>query len=191
MINYTTSKTDLDLAGIRELQKKNLAPNLEASEISIQGFLTVSHSAEDLKKMHTYEHNIIAKHDDKVIGYLLAMTKKSKGDIPILIPMFQTFDEITFKGKLVSGYNYIVVGQVCIQKDFRGQGILDNCYQAYKDYFSDKYDFAITEIATSNQRSINAHKRIGFAEIHRCTDSNNIEWTIVVWDWHPLSELAV
>ncbi len=34
-----------------------------------------------------------------------------------------------------------------------------------------------------NIRSINAHKRIGFIEIYRYSDTNNTEWSIVIWDW--------
>lgn len=183
MIVHTTSRTDKDLLGIRDLQKSNLAQNLSASEISAQGFVTVVHTLEDLRKLSDHEEQLIIKDDEKVIGYLLAMTKKSKSDIPILIPFFNLFDEIIYKSKLISAYNYIVVGQVCIDKDYRGIGLLDKSYAAYKENFKKRYDFAITEIAVNNARSINAHKRIGFAELHRYTDANNIQWSVVLWDW--------
>ena len=183
MITYTTSKTDKELSEILDLQKDNLPQSLTESEIKTQGFVTVYHTLKDLKNLNEYEQHLIIKDGDKIVGYLLAMTKNSKHDISILIPMFEIFDKIHYKKKLISQYNYMVVGQVCIDKDYRGQGLLDNSYAAYKNYFKEKYDFAITEIATTNTRSINAHKRIGFFEIHRYTDTKNIEWSIVIWDW--------
>ena len=183
MITYTTSKTDKELSEILDLQKKNLPKNLTESEIKSQGFVTVSHTFEDLKKLNTYEQHVIIKDENKVVGYLLAMTKNSKHDIPILVPMFEIFDKIHFKEKLISEYNYIVVGQVCIDKNYRGQGLLDNCYAAYKNHFKEKYDFAVTEIAVTNERSINAHNRVGFFEIHRYKDAENTEWSIVIWYW--------
>lgn len=183
MIHYTISKTKNDLTDIIELQKKNLVQNLTSEEIEKFGFVTVSHSMEVLSKMSSYEQHIIARDKDLIVGYLLAMTKFSRNDIPILIPMFDTFDQISYKGKRVSKYNYLVVGQVCIHKDFRGIGLLDNCYKTYKNYFKNKYDFAITEIANTNKRSLNAHLRIGFKEIHRYIDSQHTEWSIVVLDW--------
>jgi RimJ/RimL family protein N-acetyltransferase len=137
----------------------------------------------NLQQMHRYEKNIIAKDGENIAGYLLAMTEHSKADIPVLVPMFEVFDEIVFKGKSVAEYKYIVVGQVCIGKAYRGQGLLDKCYAAYRDHFMSRYDFAITEIATSNQRSINAHKRIGFKEVHCYTDPQQTAWSIVIWDW--------
>jgi len=183
MITYTTSETDKELSEIIDLQKHNLPQSLTKSEIQSQGFVTVSHTLEDLKQLNSYEQHLIIKDEDKIVGYLLAMTKHSKHDIPILLPMFEIFDSIQHKGKLISEYKYIVVGQVCIQKNHRGQGLLDHSYAAYRSHFKDKYDFAITEIATSNTRSINAHKRIGFVEIYRYSDNKNTEWSIVIWDW--------
>ena len=98
----------------------------------------------------------------------------------MLKPMFEIFDNIHFNNQPVSAYKYIVVGQVCIDKAFRGQGILDNSYESYKETFRNKYDFAITEIAIRNTRSINAHKRIGFNQLHSYTTPDGEEWSIVV-----------
>ena len=181
---YTRSTTDKELSEMLALQKINLKENITENEMSSQGFLTVSHSLKDLKALNNYENHLIIKDEDKVIGYILAMTAYSRYDIPVLIPMFETFDKIHFKGRLISSYNYIVVGQVCIDKNYRGQGILYHAYEAYRKYFSEKYDFAITEISTRNTRSLNAHKKAGFKEIYTYTDSNHIEWSVVTWNWH-------
>ena len=183
MIIYKTSDSEKDLSGILKLQKENLPVNLNREEINSQGFVTVEHSYDQLKKMNDIEKHVIGKDRDNVIAYLLAMTKRSKSDIPVLVPMFETFDKVIYKNKPIAEYNYLVVGQVCVSKNYRGRGILDECYAAYKNHFKDKYDFAITEIDLANQRSLNAHKRIGFKEIHHYTTDDNKEWSIVLWDW--------
>lgn len=186
MITLSLATTDNELAAIIALQQQNLPQNLAQEEIAAQGFVTVSHSLQGLQKMNGYEKSLVIKDDDKVIGYLLAMTKNSKADIPILIPMFEVFDKILYHGKTIAEYNYLVVGQACIDKTYRGKGLLDEAYKAYKEHFNRKYDFAITEIALTNQRSINAHKRIGFSEIHKYIDAGNVEWSVVVWDWKDI-----
>jgi len=186
MIEYTVSKTDKDLLGIIALQKSNLPGNLSPEEMQSQGFVTVVHSFDVLKKMNTIEQSIVAKDNDKVLAYLLAMTEQSRKDIPILAPMFELFGKIILGGKPLAGYRYIVVGQVCVGRDYRGKGVLDECYTAYKTHLEDKYDFAVTEIATKNGRSINAHKRIGFREIHRYNAPDGEEWSVVVWDWNNI-----
>jgi GNAT superfamily N-acetyltransferase len=183
MISFSTSVSKDELQGILDLQAANLAINLNAEDIHSQGFVTVSHTYDQLKKLNDYERHIVAKQDDRVIGYLLAMTENSKSDIPVLVPMFDMFKKTFYKKKFIADYNYIVVGQVCIDKQFRGQGILDKCYAAYKDYYSPRYHFAITEIAITNTRSLNAHKRVGFKEIKSYTSGTQV-WDIVLWDWN-------
>ena len=183
MIIYTTGNSKNDLEGILDLQKRNLASSLTEGEIQNEGFVTVDHSYQQLEGLNAHEKHIIAKDNEKVIGYLLAMTKQSRLDIPVLIPMFELFDTISYNNKKISGYNYLVVGQVCIDKAYRGQGILDHCYETYRQHYSTKYDFAITEIATTNSRSLKAHKRIGFKEINIYISPDQTEWSVVLWDW--------
>ena len=183
IISYNAAETDKDLIGILLLQLNNLRARLTPEEAQEQGFLTVVHSLETLQKMNSIEPHIVAKQNDEVIAYLLAMTSASKYNLPILLPMFEAFEKISYEGKPVSSYNYVVVGQVCVAREFRGQGILDKCYEAYRNRLQPRYDFAITEIATLNARSISAHKRIGFQEIHRYNAPNSEQWSIVVWKW--------
>lgn len=183
MIIYTTSKTDDDLQQILELQQQNLAKNLSREQAIAQGFVTVSHRLKDLQKMNAIEQHVIAKEDDRVVAYLLAMTTDLKADIPVLVPMFDMFEQIEFRQQKIANYKYIVVGQVCVAAGYRGKGILDNCYALYKEKFKHHYDFAITEIAIRNQRSIRAHQRIGFETVHEYAAPDGEQWSIVVWKW--------
>jgi L-amino acid N-acyltransferase YncA len=183
VITYTKCNSQNDLEGILTLQKANLSRALSADEIQSQGFVTVDHTFDMLKSLNDLERHVIAKHNSKVVGYVLAMTKQSRFDIPVLIPMFDVFDLVSYKNKKISAYNYIIVGQVCVDKNYRGAGIFDNCYAAYRKFYDTAYEFAITEIAATNLRSLKAHKRIGFEEIYSYTASNKTEWIIVVWDW--------
>ncbi len=183
MISYTTSKTEQDLLQILALQKNNLQASLSSEQIASQGFVTVSHSLADLRNMNNIEPHIIARIDGQVVAYALAMTTLSKADIPVLAPMFDLFDSIIFRDRKISEQPYIVVGQVCVAAGYRGRGILDNCYMAYKKHFEGKYDFAITEISKRNPRSLNAHRRIGFEVVHEYQAPDGETWCIVLWNW--------
>jgi len=184
MITFTTAATQHDLEGVLQLQKRNLAGSLTESDAAKEGFVTVDHSYAQLKKMNDIAPHIIAKDNDRVIGYLLAMTSRSRNDIPVLVPMFREFESILYRGKPVGEWNYLVVGQVCIDKAYRGQGVLDRCYAAYRDLYRKKYDFAITEIATVNHRSRRAHQKTGFEEIHFYSSPGQTGWVVVLWDWN-------
>lgn len=184
MLLYTQSDTRSDLEGILSLQKANLAHGLSVEEMQSQGFVTVNHTFDLLKTLNDRERHVIVKHRDKVVGYVLAMTEQSRYDVPILVPMFDAFDNMHHNNKRVSDQNFIVVGQVCIDKSYRGQGLFDKCYATYRDLYGRKYDFAITEIASTNHRSLQAHKRVGFREIDSYVSPGGVHWVVVVWDWN-------
>lgn len=182
MVTLTQSKSSDDLQGIIALQRANLKALITVEEKEAQGFVFVQHSLEDLQKLDAIEGQVVALDVDKVVAYILVMTKDSKSEIPQLIPMFNQFDQVEYLDRKVSEYNYVAVGQVCIGKEYRGDGLFEKSYQYYRELFSEKYDFAITEISTSNLRSLRAHKRVGFEGVHTFHDGVE-EWNIVIWDW--------
>lgn len=183
MICYATAESDKDLEGILLLQKANLKKALPAQERKAQGFVTVEHNFDVLKKLNDRERHVIAKQNDVIVGYVLSMTKDARQDIPVLYPMFETFDKLLYGGKPISDYDYVVVGQVCVDKNHRGRGVCDACYQAYRRQHEGRYEFAITEIAATNLRSLNAHKRIGFVELASYIAPDETTWVVVIWDW--------
>jgi L-amino acid N-acyltransferase YncA len=185
LLSYQIAQSEEDFQGILEIQAENHLSTLSTLD---QGFVTVRHRTEDIRKMNSFAPHIIAKDGNKIAAYVLAMTVESKEDVPVLKPMFEQFDKLEFKSKKVSDYHYLVVGQVCVGKDYRGMGVFDLLYEKYKEIHGSQFDFVITEIATSNIRSLKAHERIGFQEIHRFTDPIPMEWSIVLWDWEWKSD---
>jgi hypothetical protein len=183
MLLYTTAQTEEALTSILALQEANLRPNISPETRKSQGFLIVKHDLATLRKMNAIEQSIIAKDGDRVAAYLLAMTVATKWDVPVLASMFDMFDQVEFEGKKISDYTYMVVGQVCVGDGYRGRGVFDHCYKAFRNQYSYRYDFAITEISRDNLRSINAHKRVGFETIHHYQAPDGEWWNIVVWNW--------
>ena len=183
MIEYTVAKTTQDLEQILALQKVNLPRNLVESEIESQGFVTVSHDFELLAKMNTKKQHIIAKFDKKVIGYALVMLEIFKDQIPVLVPMFEQIKSIMHEDKLMSEIDFFIMGQVCIAKDFRGQGIFMGLFEKMKTEMAGEYQMIVTEVATRNIRSIKAHAKVGFKTIKKYQADNGEEWAIIGWNW--------
>lgn len=181
MIQYTTASTKKDLQEILQLQLANLPKNLSAEEAKNQGFLTVHHSPELLQTMNIPYPHIIAKFDNQVIGYTLVMLQKFKDVIPVLKPMFQKINSLSFHNKPLSNTKYFVMGQVCVDKKFRGQGVFNGLYQQMRKDMAPFFDCIITEIATRNTRSMRAHEKIGF-EVISIYSTQEEEWAIVGWD---------
>jgi hypothetical protein len=183
MIEYTDVRTEEELRGIQRLLESNLAINVPDEVEDKEGFLTVAYSFEELQKMQDTEPGIIAKENNEVVAYILAMDPAYKSCYPVLKAFFDLFEKINFKGKPVSSWHYLVIGQACIDKRYRGKGVFRKIYAAYNSRFKDKYDFAISEIATRNKRSMNAHSRIGFIPVHEYTGPDGVQWTVVLLDW--------
>jgi len=69
MTTYGVAKSDKDLFEILALQKANLPANISFKEANSEGFVTVNHNFDLLKKMNSPFPHIIATSENKVIGY--------------------------------------------------------------------------------------------------------------------------
>jgi GNAT superfamily N-acetyltransferase len=171
-----------DLEKILALQKLYLKGVTSAEEEKDQGFLTVEHNLDLLKKMHDANPSIIVKDNGVLAGYALTMPSSCRNLVPVLFPMFESLDDITYRGKPVSTHDYYVMGQICVAKEYRGKGIFDLLYQGHKKFYEDKYDLLVTEVSFRNMRSYRAHERVGFSTIHEYQDETD-HWALMVWDW--------
>ena len=176
MVVYTVTKNVKDLSEILKLQKANLPDNLSEKTKKEQGFVTVHHHLEMLQKMHTIHPHTIALYNNKLIGYALSMSRKFSNDIPILAPMFSKI-----KASEKREENYLIMGQVCVARDFRGKGVFRGLYDHMKKIFSNVYDCIITEINSKNSRSMNAHLTLGFQELARY-DFEGETWIVLFID---------
>lgn len=170
---YKKTETAQELLEIQALQTENLPKQLNEETKLQQGFVTVQHSFEQLEAMHKIHPHCIAVDRGKVIGYALSMSASFRNDIAVLKPMFDRIDQSAY-----GTARYMVMGQVCIHKEYRGQGVFRKLYQTMQTNFQQEYDLIITEIDSSNQRSLNAHKAIGFEEVLRYPHGTQT-WVIV------------
>ncbi len=177
MIKYQLTNTNKELEEIIVLQQKNLPVNISTNEITEQGFVSAQHTLALLKKMHDAHPHVIAKENGKVVGYALCMLQEFRNEIPLLTPMFNQTD--TAINELNEPINYMVMGQVCIDKDYRKLGIFRALYNFMKENISKEYNAIITEVDVKNIRSVNAHKAIGF-EVLKEHISNNQNWELII-----------
>jgi len=74
----------------------------------------------------------------------------------------------------------IKTGQVCVDKDFRGRGLIGELYRKTRDLVGESYQFCVTEISTRNIKSMKAHQKMGF-EILGVYNDGLEDWNLVVW----------
>lgn len=116
------------------------------------------------------------KGNDRVVGYTLCMLKEFKMEIEVLKPMFREIEAC-----LNSGQRYVVMGQVCIDKVFRKQGIFRGLYEYMKQQLRSDFDMIITEVDFANTRSLEAHYAIGFA-LMQSYKSEGHDWALISLD---------
>lgn len=180
-ILYRRADTDEDLRAILNLQRKNLPRALSSAEKEKEGFVTVHHSFGILKSMNDRCPHTIAVHNPTLAGYALCMLREFKNDIPVLVPMFAEIDKALHRlGK--SDLRYLIMGQVCIDKAYRKQGIFRGLYHFMKQELSSDFDAVITEVDAENTRSSAAHKAVGF-ELLTTYPSQGKNWELMMWEW--------
>lgn len=172
-VTYHRASTTEELNQILKLQQDNLPQKLSISEKQKDGFVTVHHTFDILKQMNDACPHIIAKHNDEVIGYTLCMTKDFKTKISVLVPMFNEIELVVDKN-----VNYVVMGQVCVSKNHRKQGVFRGLYQFMSKSLKHDFNTIITEVDVENVRSRNAHKAVGFEHLKNYR-SNNQLWEII------------
>lgn len=180
-VQFTTVSNPEEVLQMLDLQAKNLAPVLSPDVMASQGFLTVRHEPDVLLRMNEAAPAIIAKDGDQVVAYAMVMPREFAAEVPILQPMFEMLNGLSWKGQpLRDNPRWFVMGQICVAVDYRGEGIFDRLYLKMKEVYYPHYDFTVTEVAERNTRSMRAHERVGFQTLHVYPDETTGEvWRVI------------
>jgi ribosomal protein S18 acetylase RimI-like enzyme len=182
MLVTTQVHTPDELEQIYELNQLNLKQNVSPAEREQEGFVSWLYSIDLLEEMHQLAPSVIVKDGDKVVGYALTTLPAARAFHPDLEEMFYNLEAVHYKERSLFNYQFYCMGQICVAKEYRGQGLVNSLYQKHKELYRTQYDFLLTEISTRNPRSQKAHEKVGFRTIHTHRDSMD-EWNVVVWDW--------
>jgi len=88
------------------------------------------------------------------------------------------FREInTIKNNVLKG-EYIVMGQICVARPYRRQGLFRKLYETMQSQLSSKFQIIITEVDSKNVRSLEAHYTIGF-ELLYSYQSDGHDWQLI------------
>jgi ribosomal protein S18 acetylase RimI-like enzyme len=178
----TIVRSKNELEQIHQLNKENLRSPGKKEEQKSEGFVSWLYSMELLEKMHAIAPSIIVRDENKIAGYALVALKEMEVFHADLQTMFSHILRLRYLDQPLSQFTFYCMGQICVDKNYRGMGIVNLLYQKHKEIYSSNYRLLVTEISTSNIRSQRAHEKIGFKIIYSYRD-NVDEWNVVVWDW--------
>ena len=179
---YGPAQSDAVLQQILDLQAENLREKLSADTQAAQGFLTFRYDLPLLRRMNDALPHVVAFQGSKLVGYALSTTSEICREEPLLRPLAERLDTLVLAGKPFRERRFYVMGQICVAKNFRGQGVFDGLYQTQQALNSSTFDCLVTEISLRNARSLAAHRRVGFRVVDEVEDPTG-RWAVVAWDW--------
>ena len=179
MLQIKLVSIDNEIPQIKSLQEKNLRQHLTNKEAAEQGFLTASYSLEYLKEMNAAFPSVIAKDGELVVGYAMITTHAVRDGHDLLKDLFNNIDRCRFEGRLLRDASYVVVGQLCVAKEYRGLNLVSKMYDFFADAVRDRYDYIATDVDCDNHRSLKAHAKAGFQVIDSLVYGGK-KWDIVI-----------
>ncbi|WP_116125572.1 GNAT family N-acetyltransferase [Lewinella sp. IMCC34183] len=190
-LKVTLANKDYQLKQILELQQANVLEHVDADTASSQGFVTATHDLPLLKKMTAAASSVVAQRDRKVLGYCLAMTRDFSRDVAVLTALIARQDNLKHRGKPLGESGYLIMGQLCVAKEARGQKLADRMYKYLRGCYHPRFPYCVTAIDERNTRSLHVHRRIGFEELDRFSSPDGRNWVLVIWNWRDgLEEYA-
>lgn len=184
MIELVLTDKPEDFEQIIALQKKNHISQVDQQLWETEGFVTLEFDIDKLEQIRGQYFHVVAKSGNKLAGYALVMLPASRGRFHFLEPMFATIEAAVFKGEPVKGKKYFVMGQICVDSDFRNKGVFRELYYKLREQMRQDFDFVVTEVSVKNSRSVSAHKQLGFRNINdQQTEITANDWEVIAWDW--------
>lgn len=182
MIRLDVASSTRHFEQILDLQRRYHSSALSPDAQDREGFVFAEHSVPLLRRMSAELPQAIAVGDDDVVvGYCLALSLSLRNELPSLAPMFDQFRRCAYHGRPLDSCRFFVGGQVCVDRAYRGRGLLARLYEQVRLSAPRTYELCVTEIAVRNQVSIRAHERMGFETIATYSDGREA-WVIVAWD---------
>lgn len=173
--------TITDIAGVLALQELYLVTNLSQQE-KASGFVTTRFTVAQLTEVITKQELFIAKDQNKIIAYIFAGSWDFFKQWPIFNHMSSLLPELNFLDFDITTANSFQYGPICIQKEYRGKGLIKPLFELMRTHLMHKYPLALTFINKTNIPSMKAHtKKLNWTIIGDFQFSNN-DYLILGYD---------
>lgn len=145
-----------DIEGVIALQDIYLVSNMTEEE-KVSGFVTTPFSVEQLQEIIRQEGLFIAKDNKKIIAYIFGASWQYFSQWPIFNYMTPLLPGLSFKNFNLTDTNTFQYGPICIDKKYRGTGLINPFFDFMRINMIKKFPVAITFINKTNIPSQKAH----------------------------------
>ena len=154
-----------DIEGVLDLQKLYLVSNLTEEEKK-SGFVTTPFTADLLTYVINNEGLFIAKDNGIIIAYVFAESWNFFSQYPIFEYMISLFPSLKFLNVEINTINSFQYGPICIDKKYRGQGLINLLFEFMRIHTVKRYQVGVTFINKTNIPSLKAH-------------TEKLNWTVI------------
>ena len=145
-----------DYDGILDLQSRCFVDNL-SPEDRRDGFLSAEFSLAQIAAMASDLGIVLAREGKRIVGYACASRLDFMRRPPILDPMLRCLQGAVLQGKGLTKALTFIYGPVCIDREYRGTGLLRRMFATLKRELAERFEFGVYFVAVDNRRSLRAH----------------------------------
>jgi hypothetical protein len=151
-----TRAQESDYEGILGLQSRCFIDNLSPEERE-DGFVSAEFSWAQIAAMASGLGIIAAKQEERIIGYICVSRLDFMPRPPLLDSFFHCLEGAVLHGTILTKAPLFVYGPVCIDREFRGTGLLRLMFSRVTAELADRFKFGVAFVAADNRRSLRAH----------------------------------
>lgn len=168
-----------DYPAIVQLNVANFIANLSEDE-QRDGFLSAVFTLEQTAAMAEDLGTTVAVVDGQVAGFLCAFRNDFDHGSPVVAKMIESYDRLSFQGKLLNTYQSYAYGPVCIDRAYRRRGLLLGLFKEQKRELAGRFEVGVALIARANQHSMAAHVAgLGMTDVGSFEVGGNVFATVV------------
>lgn len=163
-----------DIYGVTALQELYLYRNLNDEERK-EGFVTTPFTTEQLEVAINENGLFVAENEQhKIVAYAFGASWDYFAQWEIFNYMVSRFPQLSFNGMEITTENSFQYGPICIDKKYRGSGLLFLLFEEMRLELLKRFPISITFINKVNVVSEKAHtKKLGWKIIDEFEFNNN------------------
>lgn len=180
-MNYRFANIE-DIEGVLKLQSKYHVGSI-AEEDKKDGFVTTLFSPDQLTRLIEDENGLaIATDGNRIAAYAMAASWEYWSAWEFFRFMIQGLGSYEYKGEILTTKNSYQYGPVCVDKDYRGTGVLEGVFECSRMEMLIRYPILVTFINMANPRSLASHTRKIGLEIIGKFDFNGNHYAELAYD---------
>jgi hypothetical protein len=145
-----------DYPAILQLQAQNVPENLSDAQ-KRQGFIVSRMDEAQLAHINQRLGILVATAAERLAGFVCLMSTDARPRPPVVDAMLATLAGLSFNGAPLSEQRVFMYGPVCLDRAWRGKGVLKQLYAAVRAHTCGEFDAGALFIDDDNPHSLAAH----------------------------------